>query len=116
MDRDNKFGSWDHWPDLAELLRSRRISVDQMADLTKIRTDYLTAIEQGDFEKLPGGVYTTSYIRQYARLIDFPERDLLARFSSTMANSSNAPVERRSELSPGASRPRLLRWLSSLVF
>ena len=87
MDRDNKSGSWVHWPDLAELRRSRKISLDQIATLTKIKTDYLTAIERGDFEKLPGGVYTTSYIRQYARLIDYPERDLLARFSSTMATS-----------------------------
>lgn len=116
MDRDSKSGSWVHWPDLAELRRSRKISVDQIAALTKISTDYLTAIEQGDFEKLPGGVYTTSYIRQYARLIDYPERDLLARFSSTMATSSNTPVEHRDELSPGTSRPHLLRWLSSLVF
>ena len=87
MDRDNKSGSWVHWPDLAELRRSRKISLDQIATVTKIKTDYLTAIERGDFEKLPGGVYTTSYIRQYAQLIDYPERDLLSRFSSRMATS-----------------------------
>ena len=63
MDRDTQSGSWVNWPDLTELRRSRRISVDQIAALTKIKTDYLTAIEQGDFGKLPGGVYTTFMLK-----------------------------------------------------
>ena len=115
MGRSNKSGSWIDWPDLTELRRSRKISIEQVAALTKIKNDYLTAIEQGDFEKLPGGVYTTSYIRQYARLIDFPEHDLLRRFNSMMATSTPAPTERQVEPSPKGSRPRFLQWLSSFV-
>jgi cytoskeletal protein RodZ len=115
MDRNNKFGPWVGWPDLTELRCSRKISVDQIAALTKIKTDYLTAIEQGDFEKLPGGVYTTSYIRQYARFIDFPEHDLLLRLHLMMATSAPAPNERQDKASPKSSRPRILQWLSSFV-
>jgi cytoskeletal protein RodZ len=116
MDRDNKTGSWVSWPDLTALRRSRKISVDQIAAVTKIKTDYLTAIERGDFEKLPGGVYTISYIRQYARSIDFPEQDLLLRFHSLMGTSTPAAFERQDVPSPQGSCPRFLRRLSSLVF
>ena len=115
MDRDNKSGSWIDWPDLTELRRSRKISIDQVAAFTKIKADYLTAIEQGDFEKLPGGVYTISYIRQYARLIDFPEQDLLLRFNSITATSTPAPIEGQVKPSPKTARPRFLQWLSSFV-
>lgn len=115
VDRDNQSGSWVSWPDLTELRRSRKISVDQIAALTKIKPDYLTAIEQGDFERLPGGVYATSYIRQYARSIDFPEHDLLLRFNSLTGTSAAAPVGGQESPSPQRSCPRFLRWLSSFV-
>jgi cytoskeletal protein RodZ len=116
MDGDNQSGSWVNWPDLTELRRSRRISVDQIATLTKIKTDYLRAIEQGDFGKLPGGVYTISYIRQYARSIDFPEDDLLLRFNSMTGSTAPAPIEHQDGPSPQNSCPRFLRWLSNFVF
>jgi cytoskeletal protein RodZ len=115
MDHDDKSRSWVSWPDLAEIRRSRQIGVDQIAALTKIKQSYLTAIEQGEFEKLPGGVYTTSYIRQYARAIDFPEHDLLLRFNSMMGTSSPAPIERQEGPSPQSSCPRFFGWLSSQV-
>ena len=113
MSRDNKSGAWVGWPELTALRRSRKISVDQIAALTKIKQSYLTAIEQGEFEKRPGGVYTTSYIRQYARAIDFPEHDLLLRFNSATGTSSPAPIERQERPSPQSSSPRFLGWLSS---
>jgi cytoskeletal protein RodZ len=108
-------GSWPGWPDLAEFRRSRKISVDEIAALTNIGADYLTAIERGDFDKLPGGVYTTSFIRQYARIIDYPEQDLLAVFHAGLATPTPARIECQDELSPGSSRPRIFRWLSSIV-
>ncbi|MCC6861087.1 MAG: helix-turn-helix domain-containing protein [Bryobacterales bacterium] len=54
------------------------ITLEQIANDTKIGIRTLRAIEQGDFKKLPGGIYDISYIRQYARAIDFDENELLA--------------------------------------
>jgi cytoskeletal protein RodZ len=48
-----------------------------ISDATKIRLFYLEAIERGEFGKLPGKPYMRSYIRQYARAIDFDEAELL---------------------------------------
>jgi cytoskeletal protein RodZ len=63
---------------LAEIRRNRGISLEEIADSTKISVRSLAAIEQGDFRRLPGGIYNTSYIRQYARAIDYDESVLLA--------------------------------------
>ena len=63
---------------LAAIRRNRGISLRQIAESTKIGMRALEAIEQGDFRKLPGGIYTTSYIRQYARAIDYDESVILA--------------------------------------
>jgi len=63
---------------LATIRKNRGISLRQIAESTKIGIRALEAIEQGEFQKLPGGIYTTSYIRQYARAIDYDESELLA--------------------------------------
>ncbi|HUK15540.1 MAG TPA: helix-turn-helix domain-containing protein [Bryobacteraceae bacterium] len=63
---------------LATIRHNRGITLEQIADSTKISIRSLEAIERGDFRKLPGGIYNTSYIRQYARAIDYDESELLA--------------------------------------
>ncbi|HTS62722.1 MAG TPA: helix-turn-helix domain-containing protein [Candidatus Acidoferrales bacterium] len=70
-------------PDLAGLRRQQGISLGQIADTTKIGLRYLEQIERGQFAKLPGGIYNTSYIRQYARAIGFPEDRLLRVYRNT---------------------------------
>ena len=61
---------------------ARGVSLQQIARSTMITTRYLEAIERGDFRKLPGGVYTTSYIRQYARAIGCDEGALMDYYRS----------------------------------
>lgn len=54
------------------------ISLESIAENTKLSIRHLKAIESGEFRKLPGGIYNTSYIRQYAREIGFDEVELLS--------------------------------------
>lgn len=58
--------------------RQRGISLEAIAASTKLSVRQLEAIESGDFNRLPGGIYNTNYIKQYARAIEFDESDLLA--------------------------------------
>jgi cytoskeletal protein RodZ len=64
-------------PNLAALRRQKGISLRHIADCTKIGVHYLEAIECGQFGKLPGGIYSVSYIRQYARAVDVNEVELI---------------------------------------
>jgi cytoskeletal protein RodZ len=59
----------------------KSISLDSIAASTKLSVRQLDAIENGDFKRLPGGIYNTNYIRQYARAIGFDEADLLAYYN-----------------------------------
>jgi cytoskeleton protein RodZ len=72
--------------------QKRGISLETIAASTKLSVRQLEAIEAGDFSRLPGGIYTTNYIKQYARAIDFDETDLLAFYRDT-CNPPN-PVSR----------------------
>jgi cytoskeletal protein RodZ len=62
---------------LSAVRESRGVSLQQIAGSTKINLFYLKAIESGEVDKLPGSFYARSYIRQYARAIDYCEEDLL---------------------------------------
>jgi cytoskeletal protein RodZ len=56
-----------------EILKKRReelgYDLKQIAHALRIRTDYLKAIEEETFEKLPVEVYTKGYIREYAKFL-----------------------------------------------
>jgi cytoskeletal protein RodZ len=68
----------------------KAISLEQISETTKIGMRSLRAIEAGEFQKLPGGVYSTSYIRQYARAIEFDESQLLTMYYSVMGIKPDA--------------------------
>ena len=65
------------FPNLPALRRQKGITLEAIASATCIGKRYLEAIERGAFALLPGGIYDTSYIRQYARAVDFGEEELL---------------------------------------
>jgi cytoskeletal protein RodZ len=75
---------------LATIRNNRGISLHQIAESTKISVRSLEAIERGEFEKLPGGIYNTSYIRQYARAIDYDEGAILAVYYRQAGNGSGS--------------------------
>ncbi len=97
-------------PDLAAIRCTKGITLAQIADSTKISLLYLQAIESGDFKRLPGGVFATSYIRQYAQAIDYNEWDLLACYRSVV------PAEEQTLALPEEPRrgivPALMRFLA----
>jgi len=80
---------------LATIRKNRGITLEQIASLTKIGVRTLEAIERGEFRKLPGGIYDTNYIRQYARAIDYDEDAILAEYLRTRAETSVAEPQQR---------------------
>ncbi|MDQ7786400.1 MAG: DUF4115 domain-containing protein [Thermodesulfovibrionales bacterium] len=68
---------------IGETLRKRReelnLELRQISDALKIKYDYLKAIEEGAYERLPADVYVKGYIREYARILNLdPETTLKA--------------------------------------
>jgi cytoskeletal protein RodZ len=82
-------------PDLSAIRKRKGITLEEIARSTKISTRYLEAIEHSEFDILPGGVFSTSYIRQYARAIEYDEWDLLAYYDAiTRADEEPVTVAR----------------------
>jgi cytoskeletal protein RodZ len=73
---------------LSKIRRNRGITLEQIAQSTKIGVRSLEAIEQGEFGKLPGGIYNTSYIKQYARAIDYDESAILAVYQKSVTSAT----------------------------
>jgi cytoskeletal protein RodZ len=82
---------------LSSVRRNRGVSLEQIAESTKISIRWLRAIEGGEFRKLPGGIYDTNYIRQYAKAIDYDEAELLAEYRRAVGATADAqdPAPRR---------------------
>ena len=93
--------------DLPRFRKKAGVSLEQIADRTKISLRFLRAIEAEEFEKLPGGIFSTSYLRQYAALIGYDEVELLTHFDHKM---NPQPVSQGPQAENG-SRKFLDRWL-----
>jgi hypothetical protein len=77
-----------------------RIGLDQIADQTKISRRFLEAIENGAYDELPGGVFSTSYIRQHAAATGYSAAEILEHYHRRTAGprDSEPPAARQ----PGA--------------
>jgi cytoskeletal protein RodZ len=100
--------------DLAAWRKRKGISMAAIAAATKISVRYLEAIEAGNFRALPGGAYSISYLRQYARAIHYDADDLVEHYQrlTAPAPAPALPPARRSRLSRAWSRLRSLRTIS----
>jgi len=60
-------------PTVAEQLRAareaRNLSINQVAEITKIRTDHIRALEEGNFDIFVAPVYIRGFTRTYATLL-----------------------------------------------
>lgn len=76
--------------DLRTLRLRAGVSLESIADSTKISMLFLRAIEAEEFQKLPGGIFDTSYIRQYAAAIRCDPAPILALYREWKAGRDQA--------------------------
>ena len=69
---------------LGQRLREERItkglSVEEVAAATKIRPQFILAIEQGKYKQLPSKAYAQGFVKNYVIFLGLPLRDSLAMF------------------------------------
>src|SRR3954454_10846477 len=71
----------------------RKISLDDISVSTKIGTRFLRAIEDDQFEQLPGGIFNKGFVRAYARHLGLDEEQTIADYmqaSGTETSDDNA--------------------------
>ncbi|MBI4080264.1 MAG: helix-turn-helix domain-containing protein [Candidatus Levybacteria bacterium] len=56
------------------------LSLEDVSLGTKIRSSFLSAIEKGEYNKLPSSAYAQGFVRNYAEFLGLPKREVLALF------------------------------------
>ncbi|MGZ8373765.1 MAG: RodZ domain-containing protein [Nitrospira sp.] len=63
-----------------QVRETKGLTVDEVASKTRIRTDFVKALEDGNFAKLPDQVFAKGFVRSYARSLGLDEEDAIHRF------------------------------------
>ncbi|WP_446745362.1 helix-turn-helix domain-containing protein [Silvibacterium acidisoli] len=66
---------------------SRGIGLDSISNSTKISNRYLVALEEENFERLPGGVFNKGIVRSYARIVGLDEEEWVNRYMAAYQQS-----------------------------
>jgi len=77
-----------------QVRETKGLTVDDVASKTRIHPDFLKALEEGNFAKLPDQVFAKGFVRSYARSLGLDEEDAMRRF----AESAGLFYNKQSEL------------------
>jgi cytoskeletal protein RodZ len=76
-----------------QVREAKGLTVDEVSSKTRIRSDFVKALEDGNFAKLPDQVFARGFVRSYARSLGLDEEDAIHRF----AQSSGSFYEKQDE-------------------
>lgn len=78
---------------LGEKLRQKRhyrnLKIEDVAKILNIRTEYLTALEEERFDKLPSGLYGKNFLKQYATFLELRPADFLNVWGDQFSSDSS---------------------------
>lgn len=106
---------------IGEILRSERekkeLSVKEIEIATSIRTVYITAIEEGNYDIIPGEVYLKGFIRNYANFLGLDGQQIVDLYRqsqnpTTVAeemNKMDAPLKEKPMKKPNTTH--FSKWL-----
>lgn len=84
---------------LKEARLEKGLSLDDIQEMTKIQKRYLLAIEQGNYEALPGRFYARAFIKEYAQALDLDYETLLHGFDESSIQINDEATYEYSNLS-----------------
>jgi cytoskeletal protein RodZ len=91
----------------------REVSMDELTKATRITTRFIEALENEDWEKLPGGVFGHGFVRTIARYLGLNEEALLGEYDLARAEHLAAAPPKLEERIP--SPPKWLPVAAVLV-
>jgi cytoskeletal protein RodZ len=78
-------------PTVAEQLRTSReaqgLTIYQVAETTKIRTDHIRALEEGKYEAFAAPVYLRGFVRTYATLLKLDVPELMTQLEAELSQT-----------------------------
>lgn len=71
----------------------RGVPLEEIAEVTKIHIRFLEALENNEFERLPGEVFIKGYIRSYAKVIGFDSEEMVNAYDETVGKDRKEEFE-----------------------
>lgn len=110
-------------PDIGATLREARmrarIDISEVEAETKIRAKYLRALENEEWDLLPGPTYVKSFLRTYAEALDLDAKLLVDEYKLRHERLSEVELQPINAAAPGRERrrqgPLVPRWIVLLL-
>jgi cytoskeleton protein RodZ len=88
-------------PTLSAARKRRKVRLSEVEEATKIRARFLQAIENEEWDVLPGAAYTRSFIRTYADFLGLDGARLAGQHHPTQAGGGDGPRVEPDPIGPG---------------
>ncbi|GAA0496030.1 helix-turn-helix domain-containing protein [Salinibacillus aidingensis] len=90
---------------LKEAREEKGLSLSDIQEMTKIQRRYLNAIEEGQFNILPGSFYTRAFIREYANTVGLNADQLFEEYENELPSPEQEEYERISRVQKHSKQP-----------
>ncbi len=70
----------------------RNIPLTEVSEQTRVKIEYLEAMESEHFEKIPGMTFARGYLKAYAQYVGLDPEDVLLRFEGFIGQLSGKPI------------------------
>ncbi len=89
---------------LRKLREEKRMSLAEVSRATRVPVASVERIEADRFDELPGEVFVRGFLRAYAKALEVPVDDVLARYTSSRRVAWVTPLPITSPVRPARSR------------
>jgi cytoskeletal protein RodZ len=72
---------------LREAREARNLTIHQVAEATKIRTDHIRALEEGNYDVFTAPVYIRGFVRSYAQILKLDPKAVMAELDTELSGS-----------------------------
>src|SRR5215831_1592399 len=86
---------------LHQAREAQRLTVEQVAEITKMRTDHLRALEEGNYDVFSAPVYIKGFVRTYSTLLKLDVAQVM-----TVLDAELGQTKRFAEPPPLSDHPR----------
>lgn len=103
---------------LCRVRKEQNLTIEEIAEKTRIPIRHLEVIERGEFSKLPARTYAVGFSRTYARILGLNESEVANLVRSELAPSEEVVREYHAPFEPGdpAKVPsRALTWVTAIA-
>jgi cytoskeleton protein RodZ len=86
---------------LRQAREAKNLTVEQVVEITKVRTDHLRALEEGNYDVFSAPVYIRGFVRTYSTLLKLDVPQIMAALDAELAQTTKF-----AEPPPLANHPR----------